>query len=61
MDKFICLACVAHLVAQNQIRIDDEAYRYLNSLQSQGETFNDAVHKLMQEYNNDSRFGGMDE
>jgi len=36
-------------MADNVIRIDDDAYRALSGMKTQGDTFNDVVHRVLNE------------
>lgn len=37
-------------MAKNLIRIDDEAYSTLSGMKTQGDTFNDVVHELLENH-----------
>jgi len=36
-------------MAQNLIRVDDEAYSSLSGMKTQGDTFNDVIHELLED------------
>jgi len=36
-------------MAKNLIRVDDEAYSTLSGMKTQGDTFNDVIHKLIED------------